>query len=182
MYEDTVMGKSEGDLIPPTPLETLYTGTVASYKSATWFTISPNPSRYKNIDDCITSWRTLLRKSLYTTCYDYLYVLELAGGIRPHFHGVCDVKDKIGFTKKFFLMSQHDNVKIHKQFKQGIGYMFKDVDTTYSATGINPVIERDDDTSYYDNKKKERSERLLRLRQTQLDILNKDIPEWMRGD
>lgn len=180
MYDDTVMAKATESFEEATPLETLYAGTVASYVTPRYFTISPNPSRYKDIFDLMDIWRSNIRKALYSTCHDYVFVVELAGGIRPHYHGVCDVKDNIGFTKKMFKLAQFDNVKIHQPFKQGIGYMFKDVDTTYSHTGVNPVIERQDDTMYYDGKKKERSDNILRRRQSKLDVLNKDIPAWMR--
>lgn len=97
MYDDTSIAKITSDITPP---ETLYAGTVATYKHPRYFTISPNPNEFDNIDQLLDCWRDLIRKALFKTCNDYVYTIELAGMIRPHFHGVCDVKDYIGITKK----------------------------------------------------------------------------------
>lgn len=165
MYEDTTNG-----------FYNVYTDQVSKWDNVTYFTISPNPQRFEKYDyvRIYDEWRQIFRHALYNTCHDYIIVYELAG-LRPHFHGVASIKDKVGFTKRMFNISRYDNVKIHNQFKKGIPYLFKDVDNTYKATHIVPVFERDDDNNVIIMRNIERS---LQKKQHQEKVKD-DYPKWM---
>lgn len=176
MYDDTVMAKNNEEV---TPLASLYEGKVAEFSNRQWFTISPNPQRHRSMDELIDTWQSRIRGAMYYTCSDYVYVCELAGGIRPHFHGVCDVKDKVGFSKKMFLMAQYDNVRLHKEFKQGLEYMFKECDATYSSTNRSPIREKEDDYKYKKAQLEQAKQRRLKERGDNMYV---DIPAWMQGE
>lgn len=172
MYEDTTIAE--------TPLYELYREQLNNFTNKRYFTISPSFSGFTSLESCITEWKGRIRDALYNTCIDYVYTLELAGGIRPHFHGIVDLKDYIGFTKKMFLLARYDNVKIHTAFKKGDEYIFKECDITYRLTNMIPIIEKEDDFQY-------KAEMQRKRKQAQTDkrielLQDKPIPRWMLND
>lgn len=173
MYEDTANAETKSEA---TPLHELYAGQVDLFTRPYYWTISPDPRTYDGYTKGHEYWTSEIRRIMYHTCNDYLYTLELAG-LRPHYHGVCDVKDLIGFNTKMFNASRYDNIKIHGKFKDGLKYMFKSVSDTYDRTGIIPIRERDDDVEY---KKQQQSIREESKRKFIIDIVDRDIPEWMK--
>lgn len=142
----------------------LYEGTVASYTRRRYSTISPNPSGIDPDYSKMMKWyRNGLFRQLSKVCNDFIIVLELAGTMRPHFHCIFDVRDMVGFNIKMFNESRISNVKIHSEFKKGMHYMFKDIDSTYKNTGVIPILERGDILNDIEYEKDRRREEKLQL-------------------
>lgn len=120
----------------------LYEGEVAEFKSYTAATISPDPRTIDDYDSSHNDWLDWFTKLL-PTLHDCIIVLELAG-VRPHYHCLFKVKDRVGFNIKLLNRSRYHNVKTHNMFKDGLHYLFKDVDNTYKGTGIIPIVLYDD--------------------------------------
>lgn len=174
MYEYSFSEKTEEDKTVVSPYCELHEGTVASFKRSIYFTISPNPRDYEGYEKGHTLWMAKIRHIMFNTCCDYIYVLELAG-LRPHYHGVADVKDLVGFNKRMYNASRFDNVKVHNKFKDGLNYIFKSVDDTEERTGISPIRTRLDDVSYKKQKQIEKNEAKKKL---SIEPIN-DYPDWM---
>lgn len=157
----------------------LYKGQVAEYKDPRWFTISPDGKHYSDILVLIKEWIIKMHKWLYPSCRHYIFVLELDDS-RPHFHGVCDVKDDISFTSKYWTIKNGNNSRVHTEFtKGGLSYIFKDVDITYKRTGVQPVYEYGDWLLELARRKEAR--RLLILERREQELKDNEIatPSWM---
>lgn len=152
----------------------LYERTVAEYKNPRYLTISPNPKDYPSLTNLVSEWQELFIK-LMPALEDGVIVLELAGGIRPHFHCILDVKDRIKFTSTLYCWSRYHNVKQHNAFLKGLHYIFKDVSKTYKETGIVPIVEIGDLQNIKDARMKARRLERIAVLKDSLPA----IPSWM---
>jgi len=158
----------------------LYAKVVDAYQVRQCFTVSPDMRMYSSYDDVVDVWHRHFYK-MRRHINGGLFVLELAG-IRPHFHCVIDVSDKIGVTKTLFSWAKYHNVRKHNMFKDGIKYLFKEYDNTKDCTGIEPLYTYED---IIKEETRREIERIAQKRQRKLELhedVNKDIPLWMRGD
>lgn len=153
----------------------LYIQQVEAMKKPTCITISPNPRDYDNITKLIEDWYSNFYK-FRRHLYDGVFVMELAGGRRPHYHCIIDIKDNIGVTATLFAWSKYNNVKEHGMFKKGLHYLFKDVQTTYNKTGRNPVMEVADFESVAKYRRDKKAEE---RRYNKREEVEKGIPKWM---
>ena len=158
----------------------LYKGEMAKFINKRYLTISPRPSDYKSISDMVEQWVDNFIK-LSPALAGAIVVLELAQGIRPHFHCILDCKDNIKLTSTLFCWSQYHNVKLHAAFKEGLHYLFKDVDNTFSSTGLVPIYELDDFLRIKSERKQKRQEQLRSIRAAEIKSYNNEIPQWMRN-
>lgn len=157
----------------------LHARAVAGFTNTVCATISPNPNSIESYHKTNSDWAERfykLRKHL----SGGVIVLELAG-LRPHYHCIFDVRDKIGFTATLLSWSKYDNVKKHNMFSGGVHYIFKEVDLTRDLTGIEPVLTYGDLITRERELYKQKLLARLQRKQDLLQEVNKDIPEWMRG-
>lgn len=155
----------------------LFAGEVADLKQCQAVTISPDPRTIVDYISMHAEWQEHFVK-LRHVISDCIIVLELAG-LRPHYHCVFTVKDPVGFNIKLLNLSKVHNIKKHNMFKEGLHYIFKEVDTTYEQTGILPVFIYEDIVQLVKNKDELKKARILSVRQSRIDDLNKEIPDWM---
>lgn len=157
----------------------LYARQMEQYASPAYITISPRPSgdSYKKIYDEWRGYFYKMRKHL----NNGVFVLELAG-IRPHFHAIVDIKDRIGFMATLHSWSQYHNVKKHNKYKKGYHYLFKDIQETKDSTGLDPIYTYNQMITEQEEKHKQKCLQRLKDKQDKLYITNNSIPEWMRGD
>lgn len=158
----------------------LYERTVADFKSVQCATISPNPRNFTTYTQVHTEWIDKFYK-MRRHINGAIIVLELAG-LRPHYHCIFDVKDKVGFTATLFSWSQYENVKKHNMFKGKLHYLFKQVDKTKEETGIEPIYTYADMISIQEEKHKRKCLERLKAKQDRLIELKEDIPKWMLAD
>mgnify|MGYP000010260085 CR=1 FL=1 len=156
----------------------LYARSLASFSSPLYFTVSPRIEETSYTKIC-QEWRAKFYK-MRRHIKGGIFVLELANGLRPHFHAVVDVVDKRGITATLFSWSRYDNVKKHGKYKNGFHYLFKDVEQTYEDTGIKPIYTYEQIKEEEDKKHLERCLDRLAQKQDNINFLNKDIPAWMR--
>lgn len=156
----------------------LYEGEMALYDNINYVTISPNPKDYPDRKHLLDDWQEKFIKLL-PSYSKSLIVLELAGGLRPHYHCIFDVTDNIKFTATLYKWSIYHNVKIHGKFKSGLHYMFKSVDETYRATGQIPIIEYEDYTAILRLRQDRKAEEKERQKALNMNDINASIPVWM---
>lgn len=160
-------------------LSELYKGQVAKFSNPQWFTISPDTRHYTQRSQVITEWISIIHKWLYPSCRDYVFVLELDDE-RPHFHGVCDIKDYISFSSKYWTIKNGNNSRLHAEFKKGgLSYLFKDSDKTYLHTGVQPVYEYGDWVTSLARKKEARHKIQMERREEYLKEEVRNTPSWM---
>lgn len=151
---------------------------IQTFKRLQCFTVSPNPKQYDNIPKLIEDWND----KFYSLCKhlsDGIFVIEM-DGVRPHYHCVVDILDKVGFNQTLFCWSQYHNVKKHDMFKRGIHYLFKDVERTYEDIAVFPIRTYADYNNIRIANKAKRQEILLQNKKDRLDELNKDIPKCFK--
>lgn len=142
----------------------LYERQVAGFQNKKYFTVSPDTKNYHNSKTLISDWNDMFTK-MCRHCTDILVVLELAGGVRPHFHCIADVPNTElqYFSNTLMCWGNYNNVRLHAEFTKGFHYMFKDVQYTYKC-GHTPILEREDFISIYNGKVAKRKEELKRIK------------------
>lgn len=153
----------------------IFEGQMADILTWNAVTVSPDPRTIEDYDQLQTTWQNRFTKLL-PHIEDCIIVLELAG-LRPHYHCVFKVKDKVGFNIKLLNWSRHDNIKKHNMFKDGLHYLFKDVDKTYDETKIIPILLHDD---LIETKLQQKLNRQRKLISHDIFCLDeRPYPKWM---
>jgi len=160
---------------------TLHAGSMAKYLKPKYFTISPDMRQYNTIKECVTEWHDCFYK-MRKNIRDGVFVMEMAGGIRPHFHCIVDVTNLVGYTKTLFAWQKYHNVKNHNKYTNGYHYLFKEIDETKELTDIDPIYTYDDILKQETDRILKRSLQRLERKQHLLDDNIKEVPAWMRGD
>lgn len=181
MYDDTVTGKCRCQITSTCSVHSndcnceayceIYAGAVARYIDKQYVTISPDPLTIANYSKMHESYIEGLFHKLVKVTNDFIIVLELAG-LRPHYHCIFDVRDRVGFNIKLLNHSKYNNVKKHGPFKQGLHYLFKDVVKTHLETNIVPILERSDVITDYSKIKSVRASAVIRN-----DLDYREIPK-----
>lgn len=157
----------------------LFTGTVAGFTNRRCVTISPNPHSFETIPKVHDEWLERFYK-MRRHISGAVIVLELAG-LRPHYHCIFDVVDRVGFTATLFSWSTYHNVKRHNMFKGGIHYLFKEVNKTRADTEIDPIFTYADMLQLQKEKQITRALRTLELKAIHNNKSFADIPNWMKA-
>ena len=144
----------------------------------TCVTISPDTRNYGTIEDLNKEWIYQFIK-LSRFLEEIIIVLELANGIRPHYHLALRTQNKIALTQTLYTWSKYNNVKRHPSFIKGWHYMFKQVDTTYEATGIDPIYDRTRLNNIKEDHKKEKKQALKEMKHKEQYIDEPVIPTWI---
>lgn len=157
----------------------LFQWTLDELNQFTAVTVSPDPRTIDltSYSQFIDEWLDIFTKKILSTITDGVIVMELAG-LRPHFHCVFNVRDKVGFNIRLFNLSKIHNIKKHNMFKGGLHYLFKEVDKTYLETQTVPIICYED---LVDRRLIHISKR-TKICHNPYTVDEKQIPKWMLNE